>query len=167
MRSTFACLTAALIVCCACLMGRVARRRLRCPFRDRFAWLMPRSLVPEYFWRSLDGRGRVDIIRMTRRRLASRAWTLQPPGPFDAPDRLVVQMVKVTSHDGVLVPLTIVRQQGVALDASNPAILAGYGAYGFSFEPYFDPRWLAWLERGGVYAIAHVRGGGGYGEERR
>ena len=90
---------------------------------------------------------------------------LQPPGPFDAPDRLVVQMVKVTSHDGVLVPLTIVRQQAVALDASNPAILAGYGAYGFSFEPYFDPRWLAWLERGGIYAIAHVRGGGEYGED--
>src|SRR6266849_674348 len=90
---------------------------------------------------------------------------LQPPGPFDAPDRLVVQMVKVPSHDGVMVPLTIVHKQGVALDGSNPAILTGYGAYGFPFEPYFDPRWLAWLERGGIYAIAHVRGGGEYGED--
>ena len=90
---------------------------------------------------------------------------LQPPGPFDAPDRLVVQMVKVPSHDGVMVPLTIVHKRGVALEGSNPAILTGYGAYGYPFEPYFDPRWLAWLERGGIYAIAHVRGGGEYGED--
>jgi prolyl oligopeptidase len=90
---------------------------------------------------------------------------LQPLGPFDAPDGLVVQEVKVPSHDGVMVPLTIVHKRGVALDGSNPAILTGYGAYGFSFEPYFDPRWLAWLERGGIYAIAHVRGGGEYGED--
>jgi len=90
---------------------------------------------------------------------------LQPPGPFDAPDGLVVQELKVPSHDGVLVPLTIVHKRGVALDGTNPAILTGYGAYGFSLEPYFDPRWLAWLERGGIYAIAHVRGGGEYGED--
>jgi prolyl oligopeptidase len=90
---------------------------------------------------------------------------LQPTGPFDAPDQLVVQVVKVRSHDGVMVPLTIVHKRGVTLDGKNPAILTGYGAYGISLEPYFDPRWLAWLERGGVYAIAHVRGGGEYGED--
>jgi len=89
---------------------------------------------------------------------------LQPLGPFDAPEELVTQEVNVRSHDGVMVPLSIVHRRGIQFDGSNPTILAGYGAYGFSLEPKFDPRWLAWFERGGIYAVAHVRGGGELGE---
>jgi prolyl oligopeptidase len=73
--------------------------------------------------------------------------------------------VEVPSHDGTMVPLSIVRRKDLALDGSHPTVLEGYGAYGFSIDPFFDPRLLAWLERGGVYAVAHVRGGGEYGEE--
>ncbi len=90
---------------------------------------------------------------------------LQSVGPFDAPGGLAVHTVKVASHDGVQIPLTIIHKEGLTLDGSNPAILTGYGAYGYALEPDFDPRWLAWLERGGIYAIAHVRGGGEYGRQ--
>jgi prolyl oligopeptidase len=73
--------------------------------------------------------------------------------------------VTVPSADGVDVPLTILRKRGLPLDGTHPTRLIGYGAYGISLEPAFDPRTLAWLERGGVVAYAHVRGGGERGVE--
>ena len=90
---------------------------------------------------------------------------LQPLGRFDAPDNLESVEVKVRSHDGTMVPLSIVYRRGIKLDGSNPTLLAGYGAYGFAQDPTFDPRRLAWFERGGVFALAHVRGGGEYGQD--
>jgi prolyl oligopeptidase len=94
-------------------------------------------------------------VRDTRLLPASRA-------DFSA---YVVTRELVASHDGVPVPLTIVAKKGAARDGSARAIVTGYGAYGFAAEPRFDPKLLAWLERGGIYAVAHVRGGGEYGEE--
>lgn len=70
----------------------------------------------------------------------------------------------VTSHDGVRVPLSILHRSGLALDGSHPALLSGYGAYGMTISPHFNPAGLAFLERGGVIAYAHVRGGGEYGK---
>ncbi|HEY3807357.1 MAG TPA: prolyl oligopeptidase family serine peptidase [Kofleriaceae bacterium] len=58
------------------------------------------------------------------------------------------------------VPLTIIHRKGTALDGTHPTIVNGYGGYGYSLTPYFDATRLAWLERGGVIAYAHVRGGG-------
>ena len=77
---------------------------------------------------------------------------------------LEVSEILATSHDGAKVPLAILRQKGLALDGTNPALLIGYGAYGFSFEARFDPRSIAWLERGGVLAFVNVRGSGAYGD---
>jgi prolyl oligopeptidase len=90
---------------------------------------------------------------------------LQPLGPFDAPQGLVTTEVKVRSHDGAMVPLSIVHRGDVKLDGSNPTLLYGYGAYGITEEPGFGPTRLAWLERGGVYAVANVRGSGVYGQD--
>jgi prolyl oligopeptidase len=90
---------------------------------------------------------------------------LQPQGPYDNPTDLVSLEVKVKSHDGAMVPLSIVHKKGMKLDGSNPTILYGYGAYGISQTPFYRPQYLAWFERGGVFAVAHVRGGGENGEE--
>ena len=90
---------------------------------------------------------------------------LQPTGKFDAPADLESKEVKVKSYDGTLVPLSIVYRKGLKLDGSNPALLEGYGAYGITLDPFFDPKYIAWYEHGGVFAIAHVRGGGEYGED--
>lgn len=84
----------------------------------------------------------------------------RPPGM----PALEVSEVLVTSHDGAKVPLAVIHRKGLALDGSNPTLLIGYGAYGFSFEAWFDPRSVAWLERGGVIAFANVRGSGAYGD---
>ena len=83
-----------------------------------------------------------------------------PPG---SPE-LEVTEVMVPSHDGALVPLAILRRKGLVLDGRNPTLLNGYGAYGFSYAAYYDPRSIAWLERGGVLAYANVRGSGALGD---
>ena len=90
---------------------------------------------------------------------------LQPLGPFDAPTDLVSVEVRVKSHDGAMVPMSIVHKKGLKLDGSNPAVLIGYGSYGITYDAGFDPVRLAWLEKGGVYAVANVRGSSAYGED--
>ena len=90
---------------------------------------------------------------------------LQPTGPFDAPGDLESAELKVPSYDGTMVPLSVVYKRGLKLDGSNPVRLIAYGAYGLTPGLFFRPVDLAWYERGGVYAFAHVRGGGEYGDE--
>jgi prolyl oligopeptidase len=68
------------------------------------------------------------------------------------------------SRDGTRVPISILRPRGVTLDGSHPTLLYGYGGFGLSMEPSFDPVLLAWLEQGAVYAIANIRGGGEFGD---
>lgn len=89
---------------------------------------------------------------------------LIPPSPADF-SRIESEEVKATAPDGILVPLSIIHRRGLKLDGSHPALLHGYGSYGITYDPAFDPSSLAWLERGGVIAVAHVRGGGEYGED--
>ena len=93
-----------------------------------------------------------------------RPLALVPAGRYDAPEGIEAREVKVASHDGVEVPASIILATGTKLDGRNPLILYGYGAYGMVQEPAFGPRTLAWLERGGIVVIAHVRGGGVYGD---
>jgi prolyl oligopeptidase len=77
---------------------------------------------------------------------------------------LVSREVMATSYDGTLVPLSIIMQAGTQLDGSHPTLLEGYGAYGVTLNPGFARILLPWFRRGGIYAVAHVRGGGWYGE---
>ncbi|MFY9663222.1 MAG: prolyl oligopeptidase family serine peptidase [Candidatus Cybelea sp.] len=72
--------------------------------------------------------------------------------------------VQARSADGTMVPLSVVYRKGLALDGTHPTYLTGYGAYGITLAPSFSSTRVAWLERGGVYAVCHVRGGGWYGE---
>lgn len=84
--------------------------------------------------------------------------------PADFSDTEVIQEFAV-SKDGTLVPLMIVRSKGTTLDGANAVLLAGYGGYGISMTPGFDDWLRLWIEQGGVYAVAGIRGGGEYGEE--
>lgn len=78
---------------------------------------------------------------------------------------IIVERVEATSHDGVKVPLTIIRSKNIKKDGNNPTIMNGYGGYGFSRNPRFNSDRLAWYEQGGIYAYAHVRGGGEKGKQ--
>ena len=89
---------------------------------------------------------------------------LDPPSPVDY-SGIVSDEVQVPARDGAMIPLSIVHRKDMVLDGSNPTLLYAYGSYGISSSPTFSASRIAWFEHGGVYAVAHVRGGGENGEE--
>ena len=89
---------------------------------------------------------------------------LLPPARADFRGVTSLQ-VRVASQDGIEVPVSIVYTKSQPRDGSARVLIDAYGAYGVSEEPSFSPSLLAWLERGGVYVVAHVRGGGELGKQ--
>jgi prolyl oligopeptidase len=90
---------------------------------------------------------------------------LQPAGPFDTPSDVVATEVMVKSHDGAMVPMSIIHKQGVQLDGNNPTLLYGYASYGITEEPFFSISRLAWMDAGGVFAVANPRGSSVFGRQ--
>jgi prolyl oligopeptidase len=153
-------------------LGRVRR----VPFGERGGALIP-----------LPSEGAIPTIVVDRRKpgvlfpleswTRSRLWYQYTPGQQQPGDTRLLEPAKadvsrytsveveVPSHDGVKVPLSIVYRKDLKKDGSHPLLLDGYGSYGVTYDPNFSPLRLAWLERGGVFAVAHVRGGGEYGED--
>jgi prolyl oligopeptidase len=87
----------------------------------------------------------------------------QPKVDFD-PAAFETRQEFFTSRDGTKVPMFIVAKKGLKLDGGNPTYLYGYGGFNISLTPSFSVANLAWLEMGGVYVMANLRGGGEYGE---
>jgi prolyl oligopeptidase len=109
-------------------------------------------LKPPYFRRFEEATGRDSETTLVKR----------SPVSFDD-----VEVVRefARSRDGTSIPLNIVRRRGMALDGSSPALLTGYGGYGASETPYFlGPGRRLWLDGGGVFIVANLRGGGEFGE---
>lgn len=78
-------------------------------------------------------------------------------------DGVVADQVWYPSRDGTMVSMFIVHKEGLEMDGSNPTMLYGYGGFNVSLNPRFSTSALTWLEAGGVYAVANLRGGGEYG----
>ena len=96
------------------------------------------------------------------------AGTLSPTAlamksPADYSD-VEVRREFATSKDGTKVPISILIRKGTALDGKAPLLLYGYGGYGISEKPDFSARRKLWIEQGGIYAVAHIRGGREYGD---
>jgi len=119
----------------------------RLPWVGTSTWTEPPRVL------AIDGDGRATDTGLRR--------SQRPPGTPE----LEVSEVLVPSHDGAKVPLALIHRKGLVRDGSNPALLIGYGSYGHTFEAWFDPRSVAWLERGGVIAFANVRGSGAFGND--
>ena len=81
------------------------------------------------------------------------------PGDYE------VKQVFYASKDGTKVPMFLTYKKGIKLEGDNPTLLYGYGGFNISLTPGFSPARLAWLEMGGVFAQANLRGGGEYGQE--
>lgn len=117
-----------------------------------------------------------DVLFQVQSLTRPPAWLRRPAGggpvvktalaessPADYSDCEVVRE-EAASKDGTRVPITVLRRRGIALDGTHPTIVYGYGGYGVSQTPVFRARLRAWIEHGGVFAVAHIRGGGEFGE---
>jgi prolyl oligopeptidase len=87
-----------------------------------------------------------------------------PQVPFDG-SQYDVKEDWYTSKDGTRAPIFVVARKGTRLDGSQPTLLHGYGGFNVSMTPEFEARYALWLESGGVYALAILRGGGEFGED--
>jgi prolyl oligopeptidase len=87
-------------------------------------------------------------------------WAVTTPEGFAD---IEAYRVSAPARDGTPVPITMVHRKGLPRNGDNPTLLEAYGSYGVVMDPLFWPGVLAWLERGGMWAVAHVRGGGEYG----
>ncbi len=94
--------------------------------------------------------------------MAIGAWIVRKqveiPSGYD-PSQYECARVFATSHDGTRVPISLVHKKGLKLDGQNPTLLYGYGSYGYASEASFDTKRFSLIDRGFVYAIAHIRGG--------
>jgi len=119
--------------------------------RDRVAWSCESFTAPATWWVAVDGQ--------TPRRTALATTT-----PVDLSTYEVTREF-ATSRDGTQIPLNVIAAPGTPRDGSAPALLWAYGGFAISMVPRFDPQVLLWLEQGGVYVVANIRGGGEYGEQ--
>jgi prolyl oligopeptidase len=90
-------------------------------------------------------------------------WS-QITSPID-PRKFTVRQVRYRSKDGTSVPMFLIHRQGLIPDGQNPTLLYGYGGFNISLSPWFAPLAIPFIERGGVFAVANLRGGGEYGEK--
>ncbi|HOE04106.1 MAG TPA: S9 family peptidase [Bacteroidales bacterium] len=86
------------------------------------------------------------------------------PGNFDK-NNYITRRIYATASDGKKIPMSLVFRKGLTLNGSNPTLLYGYGSYGYTIDPVFSQSRLSLLDRGFVFAIAHIRGGQIYGRE--
>lgn len=116
---------------------------------------------------------RTDLLRFTYTSLVTpnsvidfdvkkKTWTVikqdEIPSGYDA-GQYVSERTYAPAADGTQIPMSLVYKKGLEKDGDNPALLYGYGSYGLSIDPAFDPNLISLLDRGFVYAIGHIRGG--------
>ncbi len=102
------------------------------------------------------------IYRYSVAKGATDVWARQAV-PFEGGD-IVIEQVFATSKDGTRIPMFVAHKKGLAADGKRPTLLTAYGGFNIPELPAFSPRAAFWIENGGVYALANLRGGGEYGE---
>jgi prolyl oligopeptidase len=139
-----------------------AKGTLQLPGIGTLAGMSSREDTPDFFYAFTSPLYPTTIFHYDPATGASTPFAAPQLG-FD-PSRYETRQVFATSKDGTRVPVFITLRKGLALDGSNPAMLYGYGGFDISTTPSFRPDVLAWLEQGGIWATANMRGGGEYGE---
>ncbi len=119
--------------------------------QDRIAWSCESFTEPATWWVAADGE-------------PPRPIALRTTTPVDLAGYTVTREF-ATSRDGTCIPLNVIAAPGTPRDGNAPALLTAYGGYSISLVPRFDPEMLLWLEQGGVYVVANIRGGGEFGQE--
>ena len=86
------------------------------------------------------------------------------PNALPLQNDLIVEEIKVNSYDGTKVPLSLIHPPNIKRNGQNPLVIYAYGSYGHAIKPYFNSHRMAWYNRGVIFAVAHVRGGGEKGD---
>jgi prolyl oligopeptidase len=130
--------------------GTVAAAAVNAEVSDDYSLVVTDYVTPPTFYLGTVGKGAAKKIR-------------QLPAAFDAKGLTVTQHEAV-SKDGTRIPYFQVARKGLLLNSKNPTLLYGYGGFGIPLLPAYDPTvGAAWLEKGGVYVVANIRGGGEFG----
>ena len=103
------------------------------------------------------------VVRLDLDSLESTTWK-SPKVAFD-PANYLTERVFYISKDGTRIPMILSRKKGIDKNGQMPTILYGYGGFNISITPNFSPANVAWMEQGGMYAVANLRGGGEYGRD--
>jgi prolyl oligopeptidase len=145
------------------LLGMKPPEFMRIPFDVAIAQLIADPRRPGAVLR-LDGWIQPPAIVEVDARSGDLRNTELQPAPLADYSGMDEVRLYAPAADGTKIPVTLLYRRTTRLTGDNPTLLAGFGAYGVTVDPSFDPARLAWLERGGVFAVAHLRGGGEYGE---
>ncbi len=94
--------------------------------------------------------------------MVSTVWATDKV-PID-PEMFITNQVWYSSKDGTKVPMFLVHRKELKLQGNHPTLLYGYGGYNLSITPHFNPFYGLWIEQGGIYAVANIRGGGEFGK---
>lgn len=141
--------------------GGWQKEKVKAPGLGTFSVVSPDEESDRYFLNYQDFLTPSNLYYVTDEQ--DRLKTKSLPAFFDS-SRLEVKQLEAVSKDGTRVPYFLVQSKGMKIDGSNPTLLYGYGGFESSSLPYYSGvLGTAWLERGGVYALANIRGGGEFG----
>ncbi len=104
------------------------------------------------------------IYRVDLTNVKSALWA-KVDAPSIDPSGYDVQQVWYSSKDGTKIPMFVVSKKGIEKNGKNPALLTGYGGFNISLKPTFNRSMYLWMEHGGIYAVANLRGGAEFGED--
>jgi prolyl oligopeptidase len=107
---------------------------------------------------------RVDLASTNSTALKGSLWA-KVDAPSIDPSAFEVQQVWYTSKDGTRIPMFVVHKKGIEKNGKNPTLLTGYGGFNISLKPTFNRSMYLWMEHGGIYAVANLRGGSEFGED--
>jgi prolyl oligopeptidase len=107
---------------------------------------------------------RADLTKVDLGDLKNALWA-KVDAPSIDPSAYDVQQVWYTSKDGTKVPMFVVSKKGIEKNGRNPTLLTGYGGFNISLTPTFSRSMFLWMEHGGIYAVANLRGGAEFGED--
>ncbi len=140
----------------------ISKGTLQLPGIGTVAGISAREDAPDFFYGFTSPLYPTTVFRYDP--ASGRSIPFAAPQPGSDAARYETRQVFATSKDGTRVPVFITMKKGLAQDGSNPTMLYGYGGFNISTTPGFRPDVLAWLEQGGIWATANMRGGGEYGE---
>ena len=138
-------------------------REVQMPGLGAASGLIGRFDRPEIFYVFNSPTAPATVYKYDAANNTSQAFN--PPRLTFDPSKFVVERVFYNSKDGTRVPMFITHRKDVVKDGNNPTMLYAYGGFSITSQPTFSPGVIAWVEQGGVYALANIRGGGEYGEK--